>query len=124
MLTIDAIKKLDVKTQEVLFRAQLAELVERRKVRDAALFEHCFIQEAPDDGNGFVDWIDDFQDIAGVAFQTYHALRKKNARIDPDTGELVIPDPATADDADAAPAGDDAELNPDVDQTIDTDTAE
>lgn len=114
MLTIDAIKKLDVKTQETLFRAQLAELVERRKVQDAALFEHCFIQEAPDEGNGFVDWINDFQGIAGVAFQTYHALRKKNARIDPDTGELVIPGLATVDGADAAPAGDDTEENTDA----------
>ncbi len=75
-LTREILSKLDNTVLDAIFNAQLADLIERRAVKDAKLFTYCFIETAPEDDTA-IDWVLHFTAYAGAAFQAYHTRRAK-----------------------------------------------
>jgi hypothetical protein len=79
ILSNTVLNEMDEDTQQAILDAQLADIKERREVKDGGLFTHCFYQVAQADNiqcAGMIEW---FSDIAGKAFKLYHDLRKQGA---------------------------------------------
>lgn len=101
LLTNEIMEKMDARTQREVLEAMLDELTERRGVQDPELFKRCFIEEAPDEGATYIDWINDFGPIARIAFHYYHKARK--AARDAEQTEAPVTEAEAAESADPAP---------------------
>lgn len=81
--TTDFLTRMDPQMQNSIIDAQIADLMDRRDVRDTALFIHCFNEAIPadDTDNENVYIIEHFSEIAQAAFSIYHYLRKRWATV-------------------------------------------
>ncbi len=77
MFNTNFIKKLDNQTLSTIHVAQIADLVERRGIRDAKLFDDCFTRVTPEDGT-LADDVINFREYAAAALMEYHKIRAAN----------------------------------------------